>query len=85
MRYKADIIVTLKKGVRDPQGSAIETILKRTGMESEPSVAVGKYFSVTVSGKDEKEAKAKLENICQEVLSNPILEIYKIQRFSKVN
>jgi phosphoribosylformylglycinamidine synthase len=85
MRYKADIVVTLKGGVRDPQGSAIETVLKRTGMEREPSVAVGKYFSVAVNGADEQDAKRKLEEICREVLSNPILEKYEIERFCRVN
>jgi phosphoribosylformylglycinamidine synthase len=81
VKYKADIVVTLKNGVRDPQGSAIETVLKRTGMETDPNVAVGKYFSVVVNGESEQEAKSKLANICQEVLSNPVLEKYEIERF----
>ena len=83
LKYEADIVVTLKNGVRDPQGSAIETVLKRTGMEENPNVAVGKFFSVIVNGENESAAKAKLENICQEVLSNPILEKYKIERFEQ--
>lgn len=83
MKYKADIVVTLKDGVRDPQGSAIETVLKRTGMEQDPSVAVGKFFSVVVDGNNEQNAKSKLEEICQEVLSNPILEKYRIERFEQ--
>jgi len=85
LKYKADIVVTLKNGVRDPQGSAIETVLKRTGMEKSPEVAVGKFFSVTVSGESESDAKSKLREICQEVLSNPVLEKYEIERFSGVN
>lgn len=84
MKYSADVIVTLKNGVRDPQGSAIETVLKRTDMEEDPSVAVGKFFSLVVSADNEVSAKNKLENICQEVLSNPILERYKIERFERV-
>ena len=85
MKYKADIVVTLKNGVRDPQGSAIETVLKRTGMEKFPDVSVGKFFSVTVNGESEQDAKSKLQEICQEVLSNPVLEKYEIERFSEVN
>jgi len=81
MKYKADVVVTLKNGVRDPQGSAIATILKRMKIESEPNVGVGKFFTIEVEGNDEKLAKSKLEHIAQEVLSNPILEKYEITRF----
>jgi len=81
MKYKADVVVTLKNGVRDPQGSAIATILKRMKIESEPNVGVGKFFTIEVEGNDENLAKTKLEHIAQEVLSNPILEKYEITRF----
>lgn len=84
MRYKANVVVTLKDGVRDPQGSAIATILKRTKIEDEPNVGVGKFFSIEVDGNTENSAKAKLEHIAQEVLSNPILEKYEITRFEAV-
>ena len=80
-RYKANVVVTLKDGVRDPQGSAIATILKRTKIENEPNVSVGKFFSIEVDESSENSAKAKLEHIAQEVLSNPILEKYEITRF----
>ena len=82
-KYKADVVVTLKNGVRDPQGTAVDTVLKRTGLEENASVQVGKYFKLSVSGQDESEAKEKLNKICQDVLSNPILEKYEIERFSQ--
>lgn len=81
MKYKADVIVTLKNGVRDPQGSAIATVLKRMGIEKEPNVGVGKFFTLNIESENEKMAKAKLEHIAGEVLSNPILERYEIKRF----
>lgn len=81
MRYKADVVVTLRNGVRDPQGSAIATILKRTNMETEPSVQVGKFFTLEIEGNTKSCAMEKLEHIAQEVLSNPILEKYEIIRF----
>lgn len=81
MRYKANVVVTLKNGVRDPQGSAIATILKRTKIENEPNVGVGKFFTIEVEGNDETAAKTKLAHIAQEVLSNPILEKYEITKF----
>jgi phosphoribosylformylglycinamidine synthase subunit PurS len=81
MKYKANVVVTLKEGVRDPQGSAIATILKRTGIENKPNVGVGKFFTIEVEGNDENTAKNKLQHIAQEILSNPILEKYEITRF----
>ena len=81
MRYKADIVVKLKNGVRDPQGSAIETILKRTDIEQEPTVKVGKLFTLEIEESTESGARAKLEHIAQEILSNPVLEKYEITRF----
>ena len=84
MKYKADVVVTLKNGIRDPQGSAIATILKRTNIENEPNVGVGKFFTLEVEGNNELKAKEKLEYIAQEVLSNPILEKYEVTRFEEV-
>ncbi len=46
-KYKADVVVTLKKGVRDPQGTAVDTILRRTGLEESASVQVGKFFTLS--------------------------------------
>ncbi len=83
-KYKADIIVSLKNGVRDPQGAAVDTVLKRTGMEEDATVQTGKFFTLSITGEDETSAKSKLNVICEEVLSNPVLETYKIERFSEV-
>ena len=80
-KYKADVIVTLKNGVRDPQGTAVDTVLRRTGMEDNAEVHVGKYFTLSVSGQNESDAKEKLNRICEDVLSNPVLESYEIERF----
>jgi phosphoribosylformylglycinamidine synthase len=83
VKYKADVTVTLKDGIRDPQGAAIETVLKRTGMEA--GVSAGKFFSVSVDGASEDDARLKLETICREVLSNPVLEKFEIEKFYGVN
>lgn len=81
MKYKANVVVTLKDGVRDPQGSAIATVLRRMQIETEPNVGVGKFFTLEVEEDNENSAKLKLEHIASEVLSNPILEKYEITRF----
>ena len=83
-KYKADVIVILKNGVRDPQGVAIDTVLKRTGIEESAEVQTGKFFTLSVISEDETSAKVKLDAICEEVLSNPVLESYKIERFAEV-
>ncbi len=84
MKYKADVVVTLKDGIRDPQGSAIATVLKRIKIEENPNVGVGKFFTIEVEGTDEASAKAKLDHIASEVLSNPILEKYEVTRFEAI-
>ncbi|HBG48280.1 MAG TPA: phosphoribosylformylglycinamidine synthase subunit PurS [Cyanobacteria bacterium UBA9971] len=83
-KYKADITVTLKKGVRDPQGTAVDMVLKRTGLEENAEVQVGKFFTLSVSGNDESDARNKLNKICEDVLSNPVLESYQVERFLEV-
>lgn len=81
MRYKANIVVTLKDGVRDPQGSAIETILKRIKFDENPKINVGKFFTLEIEEEDEERARIKLDKIAHEVLSNPILEKFEITKF----
>lgn len=83
-KYKADVIVKLKNGVRDPQGTAVDTVLRRTGFEEMAEVQVGKYFTLCVTGQNDSDAKEKLNKICEDVLSNPVLESYKIERFTEV-
>jgi len=84
MKYFAEVIVTLKNGVRDPQGAAVDTVLRRTGMETESEVKVGKYFTLNVNAENEKDAKEKINRISEDVLSNPILESYTIGRLQQL-
>lgn len=83
-KYKADVIVKLKKGVRDPQGTAVDTVLKRTGLEENAEVQVGKFFTLSVNGNNESDARKKLNKICEDVLSNPVLESYEVERLLEV-
>lgn len=81
MRYKSEIIVKLKDGIRDPQGSAIETVLSRIAISENPKIGVGKFFSIEIEAENEIVAKEKLDKIANEVLSNPVLEKYEIANF----
>lgn len=84
MKYFAEVIVTLKNGVRDPQGAAVDTILRRTGIETEAEVKVGKYFTLNVEAENDNDAKEKVHKISEDILSNPILESFTIGRLQQL-
>ena len=75
---KIKVIVTLKNGVLDPQGKAIQQTLNGMGFESIKEVRQGKYFDIEVNTSDEKNAKVKVEEMCKKLLANLVIEDYKI-------
>lgn len=83
MKFRAEIIVKLKHGVKDPQGIAAENIIKRTGLDKEAKVKAGKYYEVFIEDETEEKAKEKLNKICHDILSNPVLEKFNIVRFEE--
>ena len=75
---KVKVIVTLKNGVLDPQGKAIQQTLNGMGFESVEEVRQGKYFDIEVNETDEAKAKEKVEDMCKKLLANLVIENYKI-------
>ena len=75
---KIKVIVTLKNGVLDPQGKAIQQTLNGMGFENVKEVRQGKYFDIEVGTEDEKKAKTKVEEMCKKLLANLVIEDYKI-------
>ena len=75
---KIKVIVTLKNGVLDPQGKAIQQTLNGMGFSEVNGVRQGKYFDIEVNEKDEKKAKIKVEDMCKQLLTNLVIENYKI-------
>ena len=75
---KVKVIVTLKDGVLDPQGKAIQQTLNGMSFSEVKEVKQGKYFDIEVSNDDEKNAKAKVEEMCKKLLANLVIEDYKI-------
>ena len=75
---KVKVIVTLKKGVLDPQGKAIQQTLNGMGFSNVNGVRQGKYFDIEIDEKDEVKAKSKVEDMCNKLLTNLIIEDYKI-------
>tara|TARA_A100000164_G_C21800539_1_gene720433 strand:- start:716 stop:949 length:234 start_codon:yes stop_codon:yes gene_type:complete len=75
---KIKVIVTLKNGVLDPQGKAIQQTLNGMGFSIVEGVRQGKYFDIEVNEKDENKAKIKVEDMCKQLLANLVIENYKI-------
>ena len=75
---KIKVIVTLKNGVLDPQGKAIQQTLNGMGFSNIKEVRQGKYFAVEVNESDESKAKAKVEDMCKKLLANLVIENFKI-------
>ena len=75
---KAYVYVSLKKSVLDPQGKAIHGALTKIGYKSLYDVRQGKYFEITLNGGISRdEAKAEVERMAREVLTNPVIEEFR--------
>ena len=72
------IIVTLKNGVLDPQGKAIQQTLNGMGFNDVKDVRQGKYFDIDINETDEAKAKSKVDEMCKKLLANLVIEDYKI-------
>ena len=75
---KIKVIVTLKNGVLDPQGKAIQQTLNGMGFESVKEVRQGKYFDIEINENNEVKAKSKVEEMCKKLLANLVIENFKI-------
>ena len=76
---KARIIVTLKTGVLDPQGKAIEAALTSFGLSGIDGVRQGKVFDVEIAEEDRAAAEATLKSACEKLLANTVVENYAIE------
>ncbi len=76
---KARVTVTLKNGVLDPQGKAIEGALKSLGIEGVASVRQGKVFDIEVTATDKAAAEAILRQAGEKLLANTVVENFKVE------
>ncbi|TPM41652.1 phosphoribosylformylglycinamidine synthase subunit PurS [Mesorhizobium sp. B2-3-4] len=76
---KARITVTLKNGVLDPQGKAIEHALSGLGFDGVGAVRQGKVFDVELSGTDKGKAETDLKAMCDKLLANTVIENYAVE------
>jgi phosphoribosylformylglycinamidine synthase len=78
MSYSARISVMLKEGIADPQGQTIERALPALGYAGVSSVRVGKVIELTVDASDEDSARRKVNEMCERLLANPVIESYEV-------
>jgi phosphoribosylformylglycinamidine synthase len=76
---KARVTVTLKTGILDPQGKAIEGALKSLGVEGVASVRQGKVFDIELAGTDPAKAEAVLKEAADKLLANTVIENYRVE------
>ena len=79
MKYIAKINVMPLKNLLDPQGKAVKNTLLNLKYTDISNVRIGKHINVELTAKTKKEAKATVEKICKEVLTNPIMETFTIK------
>ena len=75
---KISAIVTLKKEVLDPQGKIVNKTLKNMGYQNITNVRQGKYFEIEINESNKDKAKIVAEEICKKLLTNTVIEDYKI-------
>ena len=76
---KARVTVTLKSGVLDPQGKAIEGALRSLGVNGVASVRQGKVFDIELDAPDRAKAEADLKAMCDKLLANTVIENYAVE------
>ena len=76
---KARVTVTLKNGVLDPQGKAIEGALATLGFDGVGSVRQGKVFDIQLEGSDKAKAEVDLKAMCDRLLANTVIENYAVE------
>ncbi|MEX0755209.1 MAG: phosphoribosylformylglycinamidine synthase subunit PurS [Actinomycetota bacterium] len=78
MRYGFEVLVSLKPGLLDPQGKAVEGSLPALGWTNVAGVRVGKHIALTVEAADAASARAQVEQMAERLLSNPVIEDFQI-------
>jgi len=76
---KAQVYITLKNGVLDPQGKAIQGALGHLGFEGIKSVRQGKFIEVEIDESDKSKAEEKIKDMCEKLLANTVIENYRFE------
>lgn len=77
--FTAKVYIRLKPTVNDPQGLTIRGGLRQLGFDSVTSVRAGKFMEISLEGSDIEEAQVQVEEMCDKLLANPIIEEYTFE------
>jgi len=81
--FTFEVLVSLKPGLLDPQGKAVEGSLPAMGFDNVTGVRVGKHIKLTVEAADEAAATAQVQEMATRVLSNPVIEEFEVLEVAK--
>jgi phosphoribosylformylglycinamidine synthase PurS subunit len=76
---KINVFVTPKKNVLDPQGAAVGHALESLGFQGLKGTRVGKLIELEVEGADTPEFRTRLDQVCRDLLSNPVIEDFRYE------
>jgi phosphoribosylformylglycinamidine synthase subunit PurS len=79
MRFEARVDVTHRPGILDPQGATVERSLPALGYDNVSDVRVGKSIRLVVDAPDEQAARSQVEEMCERLLTNPVIEAYTVE------
>lgn len=79
MRYEARVEITHLPGIADPQGATVERSLPAIGYDNVSQVRVGKSIRLVIDAPDADTARAQVDEMCQRLLANPVIEAYAIE------
>lgn len=79
MRFTAQVYVTLKPTVSDPQGSTVMSGLHTMGFAGVRDVRVGKFLTIDIEAADAAEAERDAAQMCKRLLANPVIESYRVE------
>jgi phosphoribosylformylglycinamidine synthase len=83
VRFSFEVLVTLKPGLADPQGRAVEASLPALGFSNVSDVHVGRHVRLDVDASTEAEARGQVDDIARRLLSNPVIEDYRVLETSR--
>ena len=78
-RYQARIYITLRPSVLDPAGTAVQSSLAQLGYQAVSQVRIGKYVELSLDAATDQDAGEQVERMCQQLLANPVIEIYRFE------
>lgn len=76
---KANVYVTLKKGVLDPQGKAVKNALETMGYKEVKDLRIGKFMEIVINDTSKKKAEERLKDMCERLLANTVIEDYRVE------